>query len=159
MPLGTSATLTAAGARTIAVLTLPSMRRIRPRCAEAGGAAERALRAASDTMSAAMTLSASTRSIAIEFATATAGARELRRLPFRGLSLRTRKRCANQPTMHRAVVFGRVFVSVILILGNSWHFLSMLNDGFFGKRRLLYLQRVGERFGRRCLFLWSVFGD
>ena len=92
MTLGTSATLTAAGAWTIAVLPLSSMRRIRSRCAEARGAAEGAgaLRAASGTTSAAMTLSASARSIAIEIATATAGARELRHLPFGLLSLRPR---------------------------------------------------------------------
>jgi hypothetical protein len=60
--------------------------------------------------------------------------------------------------MHGAFVFSRVFVNVVLVLGNSWHFLSMLNDGFFGRRRLLYVQRFGERLGR-CGFLWSVFDD
>jgi len=60
--------------------------------------------------------------------------------------------------MHGAFVFSRAFVNVVLVLGNSRHFLSMLNDRFFGKRRLLYVQRFGERFGRRCL-LWSVVGD
>jgi hypothetical protein len=103
-----------------------------------------------------MTLSASSRSIVIEFAAAATGTRELRHLPFRRLSFRTRQRCANQPTMHGPFVFSRALLN--LGLGSGWSFLRMLNNRFFGKRRLLHGQLLAERLGR-CGFLRSVFGQ
>jgi hypothetical protein len=99
-----------------------------------------------------MTLAASSRSIAIELAATATGTRELRRLPFRRLSFGTRKRCANQPTMHGSFVFSRALVYFIfvfvLVFGSGWNFLGMMHNGFFRKRRLLYRDGLGERLAR-----------
>jgi hypothetical protein len=97
-----------------------------------------------------MTLAASSPSIAIELAATTTGTRELRRLPFRRLSLGTRKRCPNQPTMHGPFVFSRalVYFILVLVLGSGCNFLGMLHSGFFRKRSLLYGHGLGERLGR-----------
>src|SRR5690349_556164 len=127
LSLRTSATLTAARAWTIAILPLPSLRRIRSRRAETRGAAERALRSASGATSAAVPLSAWSRPIVIEVALpAATGTRELGRLPFRRLSLRTRQRCANQPPMHRAFVFNRRLVDLVFVLRSGGNFLGKL---------------------------------
>jgi hypothetical protein len=97
-----------------------------------------------------MTLSASSRAIAVELAAAGTGTRELRHLPFRRLSFRTRKRRANQPPMHRPFVFRGVLLDLVLVLSNGRSFLRMLN-WFPRERRLLNRRLFGECFGRGCV--------
>jgi hypothetical protein len=105
-----------------------------------------------------MTLSAAAaRTIAVEFAAASPGARELRQFPFRRLSFGTRKRRANQPPMHRSVVFGPPLLSFVsFVLDSDWNFLRMLNR-FFCDRRLLYRYLFCQCLGRRGFFR-DVFG-
>jgi len=100
-----------------------------------------------------MTLpAAASRAIAIELAAAPAGTRELRHLPFRRLSFGTRKRRANQPPMHGAVVFTRALLN--LALGSDRRFLRMLSR-FFRELGLLYRHLFWERLGR---LFWERLG-
>jgi len=101
-----------------------------------------------------MTLSAASRSIAIELAAASAGTREFRHLPFRRLSLGTRERRTNQSPMHGAFVFSGDLLN--LVLGRGWRFLRMLSR-FFCARWLFHRHLFWDCVGRRG-FLRGMFG-
>jgi hypothetical protein len=51
-----------------------------------------------------VTLSASSRAVAIEFAATSTRTRELRHFAFRRLPFGAWKRCANEPAVHRTVI-------------------------------------------------------
>src|SRR4026207_1045564 len=103
-----------------------------------------------------MALSATSASIAVEFATATAWTRELRQFPFGRLSFGTRQRGAYQPPMDRTFIFSRTLLN--LVVGGGWTFPRLLSH-FFHERGCLCLHRhlFGERLSRNN-FLRDVFG-
>src|SRR6185503_3265493 len=113
-----AAALTAGRPWTIAVLALPALRRVLARTSEPRRSREGPLRAARPgAASAAVTLAAA--AIAVELAPS-ASARlahgEVGSLALGHLSFRARQRGANQPSMHRPVVFGHVLVRVGVVL-------------------------------------------
>src|SRR6185503_3759168 len=121
-----AAALTAGRPWTIAVLALPALRRVLARTSEPRRSREGPLRAARPgAASAAVTLAAAARTrasaaaIAVELAPS-ASARlahgEVGSLALGHLSFRARQRGANQPSMHRPVVFGHVLVRVGVVL-------------------------------------------